>query len=67
MCATSHLSEQQLLGVSDSHLAELPDHSGVKVHSVVVQPLCDLMEAPRKQQFDLRVARGFSSLDRHRQ
>lgn len=54
----------QLLGFSTDHLADLPNHNGVKVHRSVLEPLMALIDASQKAGFDLRVASGFRSFER---
>lgn len=55
-----------LLGYSQEHVTDLPNHSGVQMHIDVIEPLQQLIADAKRAGFDLRVASGFRDFDRQR-
>lgn len=55
-----------LLGYSDEHVADLPNHAGIQMHVDVIEPLQQLIGDAKSAGFELRVASGFRDFERQR-
>jgi LAS superfamily LD-carboxypeptidase LdcB len=60
------IPRSQLIGCSEAHVDDLPNHFGVKVHCDVIAPLMRLMADARSAGFDLRIASGYRGFERQR-
>jgi LAS superfamily LD-carboxypeptidase LdcB len=60
------IPRSQLIGCSEAHVDDMPNHSGIKMHRDVIAPLVRLIADAQRAGFDLRIASGYRGFERQR-